>query len=134
MGVERSPRLESTKSLTAQNTRSSHRSSSPVNRLATTAKEKDLRTTVLTKQSNRDVSNQVSNSNESIKERLYDSDDNTGDEEEEITQKTKLPSIDHLFKHLRTDNGKPIFQCLFPNCNQVIIVFFIIFISKDTLS
>ena len=53
MGVDRSPRLESTKSLTAQNTRSSHRSSSPVNRLATTAKEKDLRTTVLTKQSNR---------------------------------------------------------------------------------
>ena len=88
----------------------------------------------MTKQSNRDVSNQVSNSNESIKDRLYNSDDNTGDEEEEITQKTKLPSIDHLFKHLRTENGKPIFQCLFPNCNQVITVFLIIFISKDTIN
>jgi hypothetical protein len=39
MGVDRGSRLESTKSSTAQNTRSSHRSSSPVNRLVTPAKE-----------------------------------------------------------------------------------------------
>jgi hypothetical protein len=39
MGVDRGSRLESTKSSTAQNTRSSHRSSSPVNRLVTPDKE-----------------------------------------------------------------------------------------------
>jgi hypothetical protein len=96
-----------------------NRSASPVNRLASAAKETDLRTTVLKNQSKKETASNLVILDESNEEQLYESGDGTGDEEE-IIQKVKLSKVDQFFKYSRTENGIPIFVCLYENCNQVI--------------
>ena len=99
----------------AQSSKSSNtnRSTSPsVNRLTSSPKDKDLRTTVLKKQSKLAASSNVLTLGDSNEQKLYDSDDGTGDEDEEISQKVKLPKIDQFFKYARSENGTPIFLCL----------------------
>ena len=53
----------------------------------------DLRTTFLKKQSKLAASSNVLTLGDSNEQKLYDSDDGTGDEDEEISQKVKLPKI-----------------------------------------
>ena len=89
----------------------SNRSASPVNRLASSAKEKDLRTTVLKNQSKKETASNMISLDESNDEHLYESGDGTGDEEE-VSQKVKLAKVDQFFKYSRTENGIPILFCM----------------------
>ena len=53
------------------------------------------------KQSKLAASSNVLTLGDSNEQKLYDSDDGTGDEDEEISQKVKLPKIDQFFKYAR---------------------------------
>ena len=101
----------------AQSSKSSNtnRSTSPssVNRLTSSPKDKDLRTTVLKKQSKLAASSNVLTLGDSNEQKLYDSDDGTGDEDEEISQKVKLPKIDQFFKYARSENVHQYFYVYF---------------------